>query len=138
MAEAMPEPAPTVAAIPKPEPALAPAAAEPFAPLPTHEIVPLGRGTAAMPLHGAYWRFRLAGSVSREGATRTSLEALRRAPELRGALTIVAERASLGARRLRYAVISAPLPNPKAAETACEVLIARGLDCQAEPLLVRS
>jgi hypothetical protein len=130
---------PTVAPEPLPQLSAAPVAAATFAPLPTHEIVPIGRGVTATPLHGAYWRFRLAGSVTREGATRTSMEVLRRAPELKGALSIVAERSSLRMRSgFRYAVISAPLPSPKAAETACEILITHGLDCLAEPLLVRS
>jgi tetratricopeptide (TPR) repeat protein len=133
-----PPPEAKVSPAPEPVPAPVPVAAERFVPLPTNEIVPMGRGVATTPLHGAYWRFRLAGSITREGATRTSLEALRRAPELKGALTIVAERPSLRTKSLRYAVISAPLPNSKAAETACEILITRGLDCLAEPLLVRS
>ena len=104
-------------------------------PLPRHEIVPLRSPVATAPLHGSYFRFRLAGYISREAATQSWRELAKRSPELQGALYVVAERPSLGAKAgLRYTLMSAPLPNLRAAELACDVLMERGVACTAEPI----
>lgn len=112
----------------------APAAAEePVMPRP-NEIVPLGQPVAATPLHGEYFRVRLAGYATRERAMEFRREIELRTPELQHTVRVVAERASLALRaQLRYALVSAPLPSRLAAEIACGALAARGLACNTEP-----
>jgi hypothetical protein len=110
---------------------------------PRHEIVPMRATANAAPLHGTYYRFRLAGYMTREGAAQSWREVARRAPEIQGAIQIVTERTSLSAKAgLRYAVMSAPLPDLRSAEAACDMLIGRGVACRAEQvsstLVVRS
>ena len=130
---AMNTPAPPPAA---PVPVSAPAPtpmSEPIAPR-VNEIVPLGQPLTAAPLHGAYYRFRLAGYATREGAMESWRDLMHRSPELKGAVEVVAQRTSIGPRAgLRYELVSAPLPSLRAAETACDALNERGLACRAEP-----
>ena len=118
--------------IPVAEPAPTPVSEVPAPRL--NEIVPLGQPLTAAPLHGVYYRFRLAGYATREGAMESWRDLVRRAPELKGAVEVVAQRTSIGPRAgLRYELVSAPLPSLRAAETACDALTERGLACSAQP-----
>jgi hypothetical protein len=121
-----------VTSTPEPTPVSAPAE-EALMPRP-NEIVPLGTPAAAAPAYGDYYRVRLAGYATRERALEFRREIARRTPELQGTVRVVAERVSLAPRaRLRYTLVSAPLPSRDAADLACGALEARGLICRTEP-----
>jgi hypothetical protein len=138
VAATTPEPAAlmqlAVASAPDPAPAADPAPATSESPfIRINEIVPLGRPVAT-PLHGGYFRARLAGYASRERTVEFRREIERQVPELRDSMRVVKERPSLAlGARLRYTLVTAPLPSRRAAEDACDTLAERGVACLAEP-----
>ncbi len=108
-------------------------------------IAPLGIGVAfrpgalpqpatlaALPLHGTYYRARLAAYPSRMDATQGWLDMVKRAPELYGAVQIVAERSALTATRLRYALVTPPVAQRAPVEKMCAALEERGILCRVE------
>ncbi len=157
-----PEPAPVAAMAPEPAPAspLAPAASEPDAtraaaaaavqappapPAARPHIMPLGEGVsfrpgalpepatfAALPLHGTYYRARLAAYPSRIDATQGWLDMVKRAPELYGAVQIVAERSTLNAASLSYALVTPPISARAPVEKMCAEFEVRGIACRVE------
>ncbi len=87
---------------------------------------------ASVPLHGTYYRARLAEYPSRMDATQGWLEMARRAPELHGAVEIVAERTALTTTHLRYTLVTAPVADRAPVEKMCATLEARGIVCRVE------
>ncbi len=134
----VPEPVPAAATMPEAAPEPPPAPVRPA-------IAPLGGGVtfrpgampepvvlAATPLHGTYYRARLAEYPSRIDATQGWLDMVKRAPELYGAVEIVAERTALTAESLRYTLVTPPVAERASVVKMCVKLESRGIVCRVE------